>query len=283
MKKLLLYFIFLAITSGLTAEFILKSPFNVDDFEEGPDNLDIKIYSSNPILFPNDRLLVTETELKRILFISPYPNVYGQGIINIDVSDTGLLATRSGEFFALPGTPSNTSWTNNTPLNPIVVTTISPNVSISWNNPPQKLTAYPFLIKRSTSPLKSPENPITVYKTVGSTYGTNIVDTNVITGTQYYYIITWIDNWATNFTNVPMKTNYNFTMGVSPPVKLLFNGNVFGFSGKANKTYNIMTKPHMKNQVLWELIDTITLSTDQFVLLDEPIYRNKPIYVRELD
>ena len=287
MKKLLFHLIFLAIGSGLmlASEFTLKSPFIVDDFEEGPSNLVVTAYSSNPILFPTNQISVSGNGLERNLSLSPQVGVYGEGIINIDVTDTGIIASRTVELNALPGTVANTTWTNNFPLNPTIVTTTSPHVSISWANPPQRLVALPFIIKRSTSPLSvNPENPGILYKTVGSTYETNFDDTNVVAGTQYYYIITWVDSWSTNyFTYVPITTNYNFTMGVSPPVKLLFDGNIFGFSGKANKTYNIMTKPHMKNQVLWELINTFTLSTDQFVLLDEPIYRNKPIYVRELD
>jgi hypothetical protein len=285
MKKLLLYFSFLIFIPLVWAtEFTLKAPFAVDDFEEGPVNLSIRVHSSNSILFPTNRISILGSGVQRILSLSPQLNVYGEGTINIDITDNAVITSIPIELTALPGTISNIKWTNNYPLYPTVITTTSPEVSISWTNPPQRLTTRPFVIKKSTIPLNEiSKNPGFIYRTVGSTFSTNFVDTNVVMGTKYYYIINWVNNWVTNYVTTPMTTNYNFTMKVSPPIPLLFNGEDFGFFGTANTTYGIMIKPHMKNQVLWELLDTIVLSSDQFVLLDGSIYRNKPVHVRELD
>ena len=274
----------MGISSLASVDFTLRSPFGVDDFEEGSSNLTIGVYSSNPILFPTNRLTVLGSGNERTFLVSPQPGVYGQGIINIDITDTGILASRTLELTAVPGTISTTNWTNNLPLNPTVITTTSAQVSISWVNPLQRSTLHPFIIKRSTESLnKTTVNPNLFYRTIGSTFETNFIDTQVIPGVRYYYIINWVDSWITNYTSAPLTAKYNFTMGVSPNVPILFNGRDFGFAGKANKTYHIMTKPHMKDQVIWELIDAFTLASDQFVLLDSPLYKNKPIHVRELE
>lgn len=285
MVKKILTFIacFAVMLTALTADFRLTSPFSVDDFEEGPSNVIAAVYSSNLNLVPSTNLFVSGNGQFRLLSVTPRVNTYGESVINVELCDHGYSAIRSAEMLTTPGVLSSNVFTNGFPFYVTNKTlTGQARVELTWNEPQYtKTTNSPFLIHRSTTPLAQiTGNIATLYKTIGSTFGTSFTDTNVVVGTNYYYLVTY---WGTGPGYDVQCTNYQFTLKVKPDVKLIFVGDGFGFEGKAGKTYRIMTKNNLTNDVNWQKILDVDVTSDHFFIFKGQEYLNKPIHVRELD
>jgi len=267
---------------SVAADFRFYSPFSVDDFEEGPSNVIASAISSNLELVPSTNLVVTGTGVNRLLTVTPKTGIYGETLITVQLRDTGRSILRSSEMQVTPGVNAINVFTNQFPL-------ISTNRTFSgqarveffWQDTSLRRTNSPFFIHRSLVPLsQNPDSPARIFKTVGTTTGTNFTDTNVIIGTNYYYFITY---WVTDAGYDIQTNNYSFTLKVPPEVRLVFVGDGWGFEGKAGKTYQIMTKNNITNELHWEPIFDVNITSDQFYIFRGQEYLNKPIHVRELD
>lgn len=165
------------------------SPFRVDDFDEGSTNVVVSAQSSNTNVVSS--VSVVGSGAYRSLSFTPNLSVNGSSIITVDLADTGVISERTAELSALPGSSPSLVHFFGSRLSPDVASS-SGQVFISWTGDLDKKTDKPYIINRSKIPFLS--GGMDSFETVGYTFGTSFLDTNVVNDTQYYYIITWINN-----------------------------------------------------------------------------------------
>ena len=284
MKKLLLYFTFLAITFIATsAHYHLTGQFYVDDFEEPASNLVASATVSDPSIIQTNTLFILGEDHVRELVFSVAPDSYGDVSVNIAVCDNGYPATHTAMFYA---SPTNTL-TINTNISefPFFLKTLSYSnrVELQWST-----NVFGTTITNIVQPLtfkinRFPSNSWNSTKqfTIGYSTGTNFVDTNVSLGVPYWYVVS-IKHPSTNLQASVLCTNLTVSFKTVPSVPLQYTPLGFAFYGVQGKTYRISYKSDLTIDTNWVSMEDVNVADNNLFVFNGPQYQNKIIYVTEV-
>ena len=273
----------LVYTSAFAQQYHLIAPFYIDDFEEPASNLVVSATTSNPIIIQTNTLSVLDDGHTRRLVFNVAENSYGDASVNIVVCDTGYGASYTAMFYA---SPTNTPTTNTTFSEfPLYLKTISYSnrVELQWttNYFGNTITNFvtPLVFKINRYPTNSLDS--TKKFTIGYSYSTNFIDTNVASGVSYWYVVGWRVG-STNLSSGTMCTNMVASFKAVPSVPIQYTPMGFAFYGVQGKTYRISYKSNLTTDTNWIKLEDISVTENNLFMFDGPQYQNKVIYVTEV-
>jgi len=269
--------------STLAQHYHLTGQFYIDDFEEPASSLVASATVSNPSIIPTNTLSILGNGHDRKLVFNVAPDSYGDVGVNIVVCDTGYSATHTAMFYA---SPTNTL-TINTNISefPFFLKTLSYSnrVELQWST-----NVFGTIITDIVHPLtfkinRFPSNSWNSTKrfTIGYSSGTNFVDTNVITGTPYWYVVS-IKHPSTNLQASVLCTNLPVSFKMIPSVPIQYTPVGFAFYGVQGKTYRISYKSDLTIDTDWLKMEDVNVAENNVFMFSGPQYQNKIIYVTEV-
>ena len=262
-------------------DFHITIPFRVDDWEENVTNLTVRALPSNETLIPTNNITIEGLSYKKLLSLQTATNATGESLLDIIICDNGWIADRTREYEITYTGDGTEVLTNDEPLKPII-TQQPDGIRFQWEDTTNKLEGFPYKIVRSTNSIGYPPTNTFHFRTVGVTTNTEFLDTNVVSGTKYYYLINWVPWYATNAQQIVECTNLIYTIRVSPVVKTFVVDNGFGFQGYSGKTYTVLYKTDF-NSPTWEKYLSVSADADHLFIFRGEQYDGKIIYVREED
>jgi hypothetical protein len=269
--------------STFAQQYHLIAPFYIDDLEESVTNLNVVATTTNTSIIKTNTLSVLDSNNIRRLVFNVTPDSYGDMSVNIAVCDNGYASSHTAMIYA---SPTNTPTTNTMFSEyPLFLKTISYSnrVELQWqtNNFGNDITniVSPLVFKINRFPTNSLES--TKKFTAGYSSGTNFVDTNVVFGASYWYMVGWTLN-STSSSQSIMCTNMIALFKSVPSVPVQYTPLGFAFYGLKDKTYRISYKSNLTTDTNWVKIQDVNVTTNDLFIFGGPEYQNKIIYVTEV-
>lgn len=243
---------------------------NVDDFESSPTTIVLQVVPSNTNLFGSISTSNSLDGTSRVITLQN--KTYGSSQLNIYAYDNGLDSISTGIITVIDG--NSTMGTDLSHPYGFQGYSYGKNIYLNWSN---VANAYGYKVMRAEV------NSSDAFKTIGITGATSFIDTNVVLGTQYWYLVNWV---PPNLTNIYANNIRHSVISVNiqyvSPIHIYYFPDGFGFISPSNSTYQVLYKTNITN-AQWSVLSELPLASGTTVFYHDSngFFRNKIFYVKE--